>query len=295
MIVIDWGTSSFRAYRLAKDGAIRERREAPLGILQLKGPNFAGAFESQVGHWANEDDGPVLMSGMIGSRQGWAEVPYAECPAGPDDVAGRLMPVEWRERKLWIVPGLVDRTRGVPDVMRGEETQLFGVLETLGQGSHLVCLPGTHSKWVRIENGRIAGFRTHMTGEVFAVLKQHSILGRLMSHGAEDDAAFGEGMARAGEAGGLLHHLFGVRTRGLFEEMPAASLASYLSGLLIGHELAQEADGTARVVHVLGAPQLAPLYARALARSGREAVILDADAAVIGLYRLARNLPRKNV
>jgi 2-dehydro-3-deoxygalactonokinase len=294
MIVIDWGTSSFRAYRLAEDGTVRERREAPLGILQLKGPNFAGALESQVGHWEAEDDGPVLMSGMIGSRQGWVEAPYVECPAGPADVAGHLMPVAWRERKLWIVPGLVDRTRGVPDVMRGEETQLFGVMDTLGPGRHTVCLPGTHSKWVRIEHGRIAGFRTHMTGEVFAVLKQHSILGRLMTGAADDDAAFGEGVARAGEAGGLLHHLFGVRTRGLFEEMPAASLASYLSGLLIGHELAQEADGATRV-HVLGAPQLAPLYARALARAGREAVILDADAAVIGLYRLARNLPRKNV
>lgn len=292
MIVIDWGTTSFRAYWLAEDGTVRERKEAALGILQLKGPNFAGAFESQLGGWASQDDGPVLMSGMIGSRQGWAEAPYAECPAGADDVAGRLLPVDWKGRTLWIVPGLVDRTRGVPDVMRGEETQLFGVLDRMGPGSHVVCLPGTHSKWVRVENGRIAGFRTHMTGEVFALLKQHSILGRLMSHGAEDEAAFSQGLARAKEDGGLLHHLFGVRTRGLFNELPGSSLASYLSGLVIGHELEQEA---AAKVHVLGAAQLASLYARALRAAGRQAVILDADAAVLGLYRLARNLPRKNV
>jgi 2-dehydro-3-deoxygalactonokinase len=294
MIVIDWGTSSFRAYWLAEDGAVRERREAPLGILQLKGPHFAGAFESQVGHWAAQDDGPILMSGMIGSRQGWAEAPYAECPAGPDDVAGRLLPVEWQGRRLWIVPGLVDRTRGVPDVMRGEETQLFGVLDTLGPGGHTVCLPGTHSKWVRVENGRVTGFRTHMTGEVFAVLKQHSILGRLMNASADDEAAFDGGLARSAEPGGLLHHLFGVRTLGLFEELPPASLASYLSGILIGHELAAE-TGSAGMVHILGAPQLGALYVRALRHSRKTPHILDADAAVAGLYRLARNLPRKNV
>lgn len=293
MIAVDWGTSSFRAYRLGPDGKMQEKREAPLGILQLKGAHFAGALDSQVGDWEAAGETTILMSGMIGSRQGWSEAPYVECPAGAAELAGRLHPVEWRGKKLWIVPGLVDRSGGVPDVMRGEETQLLGVLPMLGAGPHTICLPGTHSKWVRIEDGRIAGFRTHMTGEVFAVLKQHSILGRLMTEGADDEAAFNAGVTRAGEPGGLLHHLFGTRTRGLFDELPSASLASYLSGLLIGHELA--AEGGSGTVQVLGSPHLARRYGQALQHLGRSAVVLDPDAAVAGLFQIASTLARKNV
>jgi len=294
MIAVDWGTSNFRAYRLDVHGKVLERREAPLGILQLKGPHFAGALDSRIGDWEAAGETTVLMSGMIGSRQGWAEAPYVECPAGAVELAKRLHSVEWRGKSLWIVPGLVDRTRGVPDVMRGEETQLVGVLSALGDGKHTVCLPGTHSKWVRIENGRIAGFRTHMTGEVFAVLKQYGILGRLMTDGPDDDAAFDAGVARSGEAGGLLHHLFGARTLGLFDELQPASLSSYLSGLLIGHELAAESMQSA-TVHVLGAPHLAGRYAHALERLGRRVALLDPDAAVTGLFHLASLLSRKNV
>jgi 2-dehydro-3-deoxygalactonokinase len=293
MLAIDWGTSSFRAYRVV-EGVVREKRAAPLGILQVAGGDFAGALEGQVGDWLAAGERPVAMSGMIGSRQGWVEAPYVECPAGADDLAARLCPVRWAEREAWIVPGLVDHSGGVPDVMRGEETQLIGALGELGPGSHLVCLPGTHSKWARIADGRIAGFRTHMTGEVFGVLKAHSILGRLMAEGGEDEGAFDEGLARARETGGLLHHLFGARTRGLLGGLPAAALSSYLSGLLIGHELAAEADG-AQAVHLIGAPRLTGLYARALGRLGKIAHVLDPDAAVAGLVALTRDLPRKTV
>jgi 2-dehydro-3-deoxygalactonokinase len=289
MIAVDWGTSSFRAYLLGPDGKVREKREAPLGILQLEGAHFSGALESQVGDWEAAGESTILLSGMIGSRQGWSEAPYVECPAGAADLARRLHPVEWRGKTLWIVPGLVDRSGGVPDVMRGEETQLLGVLPALGAGSHTICLPGTHSKWVRVEDGRIVGFRTHMTGEVFAVLRQHSILGRLMSEGRDDEAAFDAGVDRAKDAGGLLHHLFGTRTRGLFDDLPSTSLASYLSGLLIGHELSAEGAGAA-TVNVLGAPHLARRYVQALARRGQRAVTLDPDAAVAGLFHIASTL-----
>jgi len=289
MIAVDWGTSSLRAHRLGPDGKVLEKREAPLGILQIQGGDFAAALESQAGDWEAAGETTILMSGMIGSRQGWSEASYVECPAGAADLARRLHPVAWRGKTLRIVPGLVDRSGGVPDVMRGEETQLVGALPALGPGRHTICLPGTHSKWVRVEDGRIAGFRTHMTGEVFAVLKQHSILGRLMSEGPDDDAAFGAGVDRAREAGGLLHHLFGARTRGLFDELPAASLSSYLSGLLIGHELAAE-DARAATVHVLGAPHLARRYLQALERLGRSAAALDPDAAAAGLFRIASSL-----
>lgn len=293
MLAVDWGTSSFRAYRMA-DGEVRDKREAPMGILQVAGGDFAGVFEAQVGDWLEAGEAPVIMSGMIGSRQGWVEAPYVECPAGTGELAMGLCPVRWRDRQAWIVPGLVDRSGGVPDVMRGEETQLVGVLGQLGPGTHVVCLPGTHSKWARVADGRITGFRTHMTGEAFAVLKAHSILGRLMNEGAEDDGAFDQGVARARDAGGLLHHLFGVRTRGLLGELPSAALSSYLSGMLIGHELAAEAEGTP-TVYLIGAPRLTALYVRALERLGKTPRVLDADAAVTGLAALARNLPRKTV
>lgn len=294
MLAVDWGTSSFRAYRVDGDGTVRERREAPMGILQIAGGDFAAAFEAQVGDWLRAGEAPVVMCGMIGSRQGWVEAPYVECPAGAAELAGRLCPVPLRGVEAWIVPGLVDRTRGVPDVMRGEETQLMGALSQLGPGRHVVCLPGTHSKWVDVIDGRIAGFRTHMTGEVFAVLKGHSILGRLMAEEADDEGAFDQGLTRARDAGGLLHHLFGSRTRGLLDELPATSLASYLSGILIGHELAVETAAPA-VVHIIGAPRLAALYERALSRFGKTARVLDPDIAVTGIVAIARNLPRKTV
>jgi 2-dehydro-3-deoxygalactonokinase len=222
------------------------------------------------------------MSGMVGSRQGWKEAPYVQCPAGFDEIAAELVEVR---QGVWIVPGLACRdSAGVPDVMRGEEVQVLGA----GQDG-LICLPGTHSKWVEVKKGRIERFSTFMTGEVYAVLKQHSILGRMMAEERPDAGAFAEGVGRSGEAGGLLHHLFGVRTRGLMAELGAAASASYLSGILIGHELRSQ---DAKQFHLLGAPALASLYQQAAAALGIETRTLDPDAAVRSLYRLGAMLPR---
>jgi 2-dehydro-3-deoxygalactonokinase len=258
MIAVDWGTSSLRIYRLDETGAIRARREAPSGIMTVAAGGFAATLEAELGDWI--DDTPIVMSGMIGSRQGWREVPYAECPAGAGDIARLMGTVEWgKGRRAWIAPGLSCRDEaGVPDVMRGEETQIIGALAELPAGDATICLPGTHSKWVRWRGGRIAGFATAMTGEVFAVLRRHSILGRLMAEGgdAHDPAAFVAGLRRAGEAGGLLHHLFGARTRGLFGELGESALPSYLSGILIGNEIAALAPGGERVQLFLAAARL---------------------------------------
>ena len=225
---------------------------------------------------------------MIGSRQGWAEAPYAECPAGFSEIAAAMKEVRWGAHHGWIAPGLTCRDEsGVRDVMRGEEVQILGVIEELGAGEHRICLPGTHSKWARVRDGRIERFGTYMTGEVFAVLKAHSILGRMMSGEQPDEAAFLEGVARAGMPGGLLHHLFGVRARGLFGEIADKSSASYLSGILIGHELRSAAREASRF-YLLCAPQLAALYKTAAHATGAEAVALDPNAAVKGLYRLSK-------
>ena len=293
MIAIDWGTTSFRAYRLDKAGRIVDTRLAPAGILAVENGKFADALEQQAGEWVTAGETQVVMSGMIGSRQGWLEVPYAACPAGLDEIAAGMRKVAWDRAELWIAPGVTCRDEaGVPDVIRGEETQILGSLDRLGAGRHTLCLPGTHSKWVEVENGRITQFSTHMTGEAFAVFKAHSILGRMMKDGVTDQDAFADGVRRSADAGGLLHHLFGVRSRGLFGELPDTASASYLSGLLIGHEIrtARRGGGT---VHLLCTPQLAEVYRQALDAVGMQSSTLDANAVTNGLFQLASRLDKR--
>lgn len=280
VIAVDWGTSSFRAYRLDAGGAIVETRAAAMGILNVPAGQFSRILEQHIVGWIET---PIVMSGMVGSRQGWIEAPYVKCPAGFDEIADGLQQVRWGDRSAWIVPGVSCRDpAGVPDVMRGEETQI------LGAGAEgLICLPGTHSKWVEVKEGRIQKFATYMTGEVYAVLKQHSILGRMMEDGKTDTRAFADGVRRSAEPGGLLHHLFGVRTRGLMGELRPAGSASYLSGIVIGHEL--RAQGT-KSFGLLGAAELTALYQQAAGVLGMQTEVLDPNAAVRALARLGAML-----
>jgi 2-dehydro-3-deoxygalactonokinase len=296
MIAIDWGTSSFRAYRLNTLGMVLEQHSSAKGILAVEGGRFAEALEREVGDWISAGESPIVLSGMIGSRQGWAEAPYAECPAGFEEIAGKLREVRWGERRAWIAPGLTCRdASGVHDVMRGEEMQIMGIVDSLPEGERRICMPGTHSKWVTVKEGKIQRFSTYMTGEVFAVMRNHSILGRMMMErdGDTDGEAFDAGVARAGEPGGLLHHLFGVRARGLFGELDEKQSVSYLSGILIGHEI-QSARGDARHIFLLCNPQLAALYRRAAMVTGITASVLDPNAVVSSLHRLSRFIPERS-
>ena len=211
MIGVDWGTTSFRAFRMMADGTIRDRRSALRGILNVPDSRYADTLRDEIGPWLAAGENHVLLSGMIGSRQGWKEAPYLPCPAGAPDIAAALVEIEFDWGQVKLVPGLsATDDAGVAEVMRGEETQVFGVLAAMG-GSGLACLPGTHSKWARVEDGRIVGFTTHMTGETFAALRGHTILGRMMREGPSDGAPFDAGVKRASDAGGLLHHIFGAR------------------------------------------------------------------------------------
>jgi 2-dehydro-3-deoxygalactonokinase len=287
LVGLDWGTSNCRAFRIARDGAVLETRAAAQGILAVKDGNFAAAFQALVGDWLKAHRARVLMCGMIGSRQGWVEAPYVELPADAAQLAGSLARVPNFDAA--IVPGLAgDALAGGRDVIRGEETQIVGALDPQDKDA-LFCLPGTHSKWVKVEGGRIVRFATFMTGEVYGVLRQHSILGRLMEGDAHDDKAFAAGVERGRGAGGLLHQLFSVRTDGLFNAQPAAALSSYMSGLLIGHELraAIQAFPAARVM-LVGARALTERYRTALDREGRASVAVAGDAAAAkGLWRIA--------
>ncbi|MBB3832586.1 2-dehydro-3-deoxygalactonokinase [Xanthomonas arboricola] len=287
MIAVDWGTSSLRAYLLDATGAVLEQRRGSDGILACQG-RFAEVLTRLIAGW----DGPLLLSGMIGSRNGWVEQPYLPCPAGTAALAQAMRSEDdlLPGRTLWFVPGVsTGEYDGVPDVMRGEETQLVGLIAALGDGEHVACLPGTHSKWARIANGQLTGFATVMTGELYAVLRQHSILGKLMDddHAELDAATFLQGVDRSADAGGLSHHLFGTRTLGLFERLSSAALPSYLSGLLIGHEL-REHRGDHAIVHLVGSPALAQRYALALQHLGVQSQLHPEDLAAAGLFALAR-------
>ena len=286
MIAVDWGTSSFRAFRM-RGSTVIDRHEAPNGILRVEPGGFEAALRQAVAPWLHAGETRILMAGMVGSRQGWREAPYVTCPAGADDLAQALVAVPFAGAAVRIVPGVRSMDAGgVPEVMRGEEAQLAGVLAEIGPDA-TACLPGSHSKWATIRNGRIAGFATHMTGEAFAALRDHTILGRMMQDGPASTEAFRRGVVRAGQAGGLLHHLFGVRTQGLSAQLPEGEAASYLSGLLIGHEVAAEAP--AGPVHLIGAPELCRLYALAIAERGATATIAGPDAAAYGLALIAEH------
>lgn len=291
MIAIDWGLSSFRAWRLGDDGAPTAALAAPRGIRGIAREDFAGALDALLSPWAGATDDVILLCGMIGSRQCWAEAPYVPCPARPADIAGALLPLPGRDR-AFIVPGLSCRNGGIADVMRGEETQLLGLLPALGDGTHRICLPGTHSKWAVVADGAIVSFRTAMTGEVFALMRTHSTLAPLMAEAeadaaAEDDDAFRAGLARAQTEGGLLSHLFGLRAASLLGDLPVRALPPFLSGLLIGHEIAALGAGEGPV-HVVGARALVDRYARALSVSGRQAVRHGEETAAMGLWSIAR-------
>lgn len=240
MIGLDWGTSSLRAYLMGPDGAWLDHRQRPWGVRALPSDGFAGALDDILAGWPAS---PLLAAGMIGSRQGWQETDYQELPAGEDTLVAGLQTVgDPKARGMRIVPGLQDPASG--DVMRGEETQVFGALAlepSLTESSRLI-LPGTHSKWVNIRNGCVTGFSTLMTGELFAVLRDHSILGAgrpaKAPDPAQERAAFDLGVATAKDAGavGALGRLFSTRTLVLSSRLAPDQAPAYLSGLLIGEE-----------------------------------------------------------
>ncbi|MEO7390969.1 MAG: 2-dehydro-3-deoxygalactonokinase [Ramlibacter sp.] len=288
LIALDWGTSSLRAALFDAQGSVVEERSLPRGILTVPQGGFPAVFAEATAEWPAGLDTSFLLSGMVGSRQGWVEAPYCACPVGFADIAGALSWIE--PGRIAIVPGLSCEAHGVPDVMRGEETQVFGALELLGIEDGLFVLPGTHSKWVRVAGGRIESFSTFMTGEFYALLRQHSILGRTMpaTDGELDEAAFTRGLRHAVQTGNLLHSAFSARTLSLFGRMPAEALPSYLSGLLIGEELRSQDMGAHRgPMVVVGAKALTLRYGLALQELGIASRTVESQATWSGARAIA--------
>jgi len=290
VIAVDWGTSNFRAFRLDASGAILDRRSSPLGILRIGNTGFTETLRSQVGSWLQQGETSILLCGMVGSRQGWVEAPYLPCPVGLPDLGQGVVRVPFDGAQVLLVPGVIGPdSEGVPEVMRGEETEAMGILDTC-DGEGLVCFPGTHTKWITLHDRRIASFITCMTGELYEALRSHTILKRTMQHDAPfDPEAFQQGVDRSKDSGGLLHHLFGVRTLSLMNQLTDEASASYLSGLLIGHEV-RAAMPEPTFVHLVGAPGLCSYYAQAIKTCGGSTTIEDEDAAARGLAAIGRRL-----
>ena len=290
LIGVDWGTSSLRAYRLGSNGRILDSAHADKGILKVENGAFAETLNTVIGTWRTPGM-PVILSGMIGSRQGWIEAPYLPIPATLDDLATALVEHP-DDPDVHVVPGL-SRNPGslAPDVIRGEETQIAGAIGH-DDGRHLLIMPGTHSKWVLVEHGKIAWFATFMTGELFALLKGHSILGRLMEGSDEqhDAVAFEQGARFAKSLpGGLLQRLFSARTLPLFGRLPPEAVAAYLSGLLVGSEINEALSNRPgpedqASMTVIGASRLAQRYLEALALGGLSATKADDTAAARGHF-----------
>lgn len=282
LIAVDWGTSSLRGARLDAAGGVLEEKNAPLGILNVPDGDFAGTFASLFSDWMEPAGTVCLISGMAGSRQGWVEAPYVACPAGLDELKRHL---HWIEPgRIALVPGLSDEQGEVPDVMRGEEVQIFGAMRLAGIADGLLVLPGTHSKWATVRGGRVTGFRTYMTGEFYGLLSQHSILARTLdADAALDEAMFLRGVARASEGEGLLHNAFGARALALFGRLSPSQSTSYLSGLLIGEELRGQDLPVGRNVIAVGAPALTARYALALGQTCVRVRTFGAEATWAGV------------
>ena len=296
LIAIDWGTSSLRGARLDSNGQVLTSREFARGILTVPPGQFEAVFQELFGDWMQVPDALCLISGMAGSRQGWQEAPYCPCPAGFAELGQHFL---WLQPdRIALVPGLScvgENAMHTPDVMRGEEVQIFGALQLAGRDSATLVLPGTHSKWVQVQDGRVTHFQTFMTGEVFALMSQHSILSKTLDlNGTFDVAAFLQGLDQSQQSGSVLNKLFAVRTLGLFERLSAKALTSYLSGLLIGEELrSQNAPPTQGPVILIGSDALTLRYTLALQHLGISCQSRGAEATWAGLHALASNWTNK--
>jgi len=286
-IAVDWGTTNRRAYRLDSSGKCVDQFEDSRGVLTIAAADFPAAVaevRSRLG------DLPMLLAGMIGSNRGWVEAPYVPCPAGIDDLATKVV---WADDRSAIVPGVSYIGQGRADVMRGEEVQLLGgVAAGLVGADGFVCHPGTHNKWALLRQGTIHNFGTVMTGELFNLLKEHSILADQLQAPVVVNDAFRRGVQKAMEREMLPADLFGVRAGVLLGQANSDDSSSYVSGLLIGADVRIGLTWpVAARIGVIGRPELTRLYAAALAEANREAIELDGEQCFLaGIQEIAKRI-----
>jgi 2-dehydro-3-deoxygalactonokinase len=309
LVAGDWGTSHLRLFLCQADGSVMAGLDGP-GAANVHG-DFPNVLDALLAGWTREHGAlPVVLCGMVGSSLGWTQAPYVSCPARPAQIAQAC--VELRDGQVHIVPGLSCRNQlNAPDVLRGEETQILGALRlnpALAAGRHLLCLPGTHTKWALLEGGSVREFLTAPTGELFAVLCEHSILvsderRRQELPAASDGPAFEHGLMqiRRFPSASLLHRLFECRSRRLTGDLHSDEAMPLLSGMLIASDVQGAvrlfaAGGARTAVQLIGAPGLTELYARALVSQDCDVNIIDGTlAALNGLVQVHRLLSQRTV
>jgi 2-dehydro-3-deoxygalactonokinase len=277
-LAIEWTSAAFHAFLFAADGTLLGQRQEARGVNHITDGAFETALREIVGDWAAEV-GRIYLSGMITSRNGWVETPYAQAPASLTDIAARTV-VRHIDGlpPLVFLPGVSVRDP-LPDMIRGEELKVFGAM---GQSSGLVALPGAHTKWVAVKDGRIEQFATYMSGEITALLKSNSLVGKLIpAQSADNPEAFLRGvrLARDRRIGGhILRRIFSARSLVLFEDLPPADISDYLSGLMIGAEINEvigEYNSPDKQVRLIGAPALCQRYSLALLEAGMTSTVAD--------------------
>ena len=288
-IAVDWGTSNLRAWAMAANGRVLAEASSEDGMGKLDRDGLEPALLRLIGAWLSGSP-PVVACGMVGSRQGWCEAPYRTVPCPPLDLSAQVSaPAADPRLRVLIAPGL--KQAQPADVMRGEETQIAGALRLMGDYDGILCLPGTHSKWVHISAGEVVSFQTYMTGEMFALLSEASVLRHGMQGAAGwDDAAFDAAVLDAlSRPERLAARLFSLRAEGLIAGLAPGSARARLSGLLIGTELAAARPyWLGQKVTLIGAEKLSAAYARALAAQEVDAMRLSAtDCTLAGLAALS--------
>jgi 2-dehydro-3-deoxygalactonokinase len=278
-IAVDWGTTNRRAYLVGPTGQVIDQVQDELGILNVPSGTFAAAamqLRTRLGAY------PLLLAGMIGSNLGWKLAPYVRCPAGLADLKQAIC---WVESDIAIVPGVSFKCEENADIMRGEELQVLGAAAAgIVPPDSMVCHPGTHTKWVQVAGARIVGFKTAMTGELFGLLRKHSILSADLQKPVQDGPQFAAGVSRSLKCTDLLAELFRVRARAILDPPPGAmsGFSAFVSGLLIGSDVREAAMGLGNnPISVAGEPHLTALYAKALSMAGHMAVEIDGAKAFL--------------
>ena len=291
IVLADWGTSNLRLWAMDAAGHIRAEHRSDRGMGQLDRDGFGPELDRCLAAMTVPADTPVLICGMAGAAQGWHEAPYLDAPCDLSAIADGAVRVEHGGRDIRILPGIAQRDRTAPDVMRGEETILYG-LTRMGTGDARVCLPGTHAKWARLSRGHLAGFRTMMTGEMFALLGEASILRHTVGTSGWSDDDFAAAVAEAHAApAGCLGRLFGLRAGPLLFGDAAPSGSARLSGLLIGAEIATCMAADDAPLCLVATGRMADRYAAALTTLGIDFGKADAEDAVRnGLFAMAARI-----
>ena len=304
LIALDWGSTRFRGWLLDPNGIEIDKIDEEFGILKINNSQYLDVFEKYLGSWIEEHGSiPIIAAGMIGSRQGWKEAPYLNCPAGPEQLAKNLTYFKINSKlikntlSMAIVPGIQYFENGIPDVMRGEETQIAGLLWSQHQVG-LCILPGTHSKWVFTNRGRIESFTTFMTGEIFSLVEKHSIVNRLMVGKSFSREDFLSGCNHSlNSSYGFLKQIFSARTMVLFEKVKPKGIHSYLSGIVIGNEIKDGLENhynntryKNNTIILNGEYSLCNLYKIAFEMAGIKVKLEKKNLLAKGLYQIAKTV-----